>query len=208
MKDMKVTFSDTTRDYSTWLHEKNRSVLRSLCALLRDIPSVKENASFLVALSEALKVYALCNENLNGIYCKLVYDFLVEYNIEGYFYLQDLVHGTEGSSIMEDIMQNKRDEEILVLIAENKKENRGAIAERLARMPKLNSWATKVAADIECVHNGERTWNWFYDKHWNDASTFKLHFSKTAYRDLYDYFQSVDYMTADDAAGLTIEKTL
>jgi hypothetical protein len=44
MKDMKVTFSDTTRDYSTWLHEKNSSVLRSLCALLRDIPSVKENA--------------------------------------------------------------------------------------------------------------------------------------------------------------------
>ena len=208
MKDMKVTFSDTTRDYSTWLHEKNRSVLRSLCALLRDIPSVKENASFLVALSEALKVYALCNENLNGIYCKLVYDFLVEYNIEGYFYLQDLVHGTEGSSIMEDVMQNKRDEEILVLIAENKKENRSIIAERLARMPKLNRWATQIADDIERVHNGERTWNWFYDKHWNDASTFRLHFSKTVYRELYDYFQSVDYMTADDAAGLTIEKTL
>ena len=208
MKDMKVTFSDVTYDYAAWLHQKNSSVLRSLCALLRDIPAVKENASFLGALSEALKVYALCNENLNGIYCNLVYDFLVEYNIEGYLYLQDLVNGTEGSSIMEDVMQNKRDEEILVLIAENKKENRTAIAERLARMPKLNSWAAKIAADIECVHNGEHTWNWFYNQHWNDASTFRLHFSKTAYRDLYDYFQSVDYMTADNAAGLTIEKTL
>lgn len=205
MKDMKVVFSDATYDYSSWVHEKSGNVLLSLCGMLRDIPTLRENDSFLCGLNDALKIYALCNGNLNGICCKLVYTLLLENNIDGYYYLCDLIHGTERSTIMQDILQNKRDEKILELIEQNKKENRGAIAECFGRMSHKNRWAQQIATDIEYVHNGEQTWDWFYSKHWNDRNTFKPHFSNNFFRSLYEYFQSDDYKFADDEAGIIVD---
>lgn len=206
MKDMKITFSDAAYDYATWMHQKSSNVLRDLCCMLRDVPALKENDSFLSGLGDALKMYALCNGNLNGIYRNLVYTLLLEHNISGYHYLCDLVHGTDESAIMQDILQNQRDEKVLELIEQNKRENRSVIAEYLGRMTHPNRWVQQIAADIEYVHNGERTWDWFYSKHGNDRNTFKPHFSNDFYRSLYEYFHSDDYKYADNDAGI-VENT-
>lgn len=206
MKDMKITFSDAAYDYAAWMHQKSSNVLHDLCCMLRDVPSLKENDRFLSGLGDALKMYALCNGNLNGIYCSLVFTLLLEHNISGYQYLSDLIHGTEGSSIMQDILQNQRNERILELIEENKRENRSAIAEYLGHMTVHNRWTQQIAEDIEYVHNGERTWDWFYTKHSNDRNTFKPHFSNDFFRSLYEYFQSDDYKYADNDAGI-VEST-
>ena len=98
---------------------------------------------------------------------------------------------------MQDILQDKRNEDILELIEQNKKENRGAIAEQLARTTNPNRWVQQIAADIELVHNGEQSWDWFYTKHGNDRNTFKPHFTDDFFRMVYEYFQSEEYKNAD-----------
>lgn len=197
MKDIKIVFSDDTRNFAGWMHEKSSNVLRDLCDMLRDIPSLKENDGFLSALGNSMKIYALCNGSLNGICCDIVYTLLLEYNVNGYSYLEDLIHGTERSSIMQDVLQNKRDEKVLELIEQNKRENRGLIAEYLARMPQRNCWAEQIAGDIEYVHDGEQSWDWFYAKHGSDRYAFKPHFSSEFFRKVYEYFQSDEYKYAD-----------
>ena len=119
MKDMKITFSDDTRNFSGWMSEKSSNVLRDLCCTLQEVPSIKENDSFRCAIDDALKMYALCHGNLNGIRCDLVYALLMHHNINGYYFLCDLVNGTENGRIMQDILQDKRDEDILELIEQN-----------------------------------------------------------------------------------------
>ena len=202
MKEMKIIFSDDSRDFASWMHEKSSNVLRDLCRILQEVPAVQENDSFRYALDDALKMYALCHGNLNGIRCDLVYSLLMQYGISGYRFLHDLVHRTEESPIMQDILQNKRIEDILVLIEQNRKENRGKIAEQLALLSSQNRWVQQIAADLEYVHNGEKTWDWFYSKHGNDRNTFMPHFSNDLFRSLYEYFQSDDFKYADNATAI------
>ena len=197
MKDMKITFSDDTRNFSGWMSEKSSNVLRDLCCTLQEVPSIKENDSFRCAIDDALKMYALCHGNLNGIRCDLVYALLMHHNINGYYFLCDLVNGTENGHVMQDILQDKRDEDILELIEQNKKENRGKIAELLARTANPNRWIKQIADDIELVHNNEQSWDWFYAKHGNDRNTFKPHFTNDCFREVDEYFQSEEYKNAD-----------
>jgi len=196
MNNMKTTLSNAPSELYNWIHEQNSNVLLCLCCMLRDIPSLKDQDAFLVALRDALKMYAFCNGNLNGIYCNLVYLLLLEHHVPGYQYLEDLVHGTAHSFTMQEILQNKRDEKILELIEQNKKENRTLIAEHLARTTIRNLWVTQIADDIEFVHNGDRPWTWFYAKHCNDRSTFQIHFSGNFFRKVYEYFQSEEFKCA------------
>ena len=95
MKDMTIKFSDTSYDFSGWMKEKCGNILLSLCGTLRDCPEVMNTESFQIALDNALKTYALCCGNLNGIRCDLVYSLLTTYNSEGYFFLEDLISGIE-----------------------------------------------------------------------------------------------------------------
>ncbi len=197
MKDMKITFTDTSRNFACWMNEKSSNILRELCCALQDIPSNKESDSFRRAVDDALKIYALCHGNLNGIYCDLVYALLMQYNISGYYFLCDLLDGTKKSSIMQDILQNKSEMHILELIEQNKKENRTAIAEQLPQITTPNNWTRQIANDIEFVHNGEQSWDWFYAKHGNDRNSFMLHLSGGLIQQVYEYFQSEEYQNAD-----------
>lgn len=198
MKDMTIKFSDTSRDFSEWMKEKCGNILLSLCGTLRDCPDVMNTESFRFALDDALKTYALCCGNLNGICCGLVYSLLTTYNSEGYFFLEDLISGTKNSSMMQEAFQCERSEEILTLVEQNDKLNRTKIAGLLSRIAKPNRWTEEVANDLEFVHNGVQSWDWFYGKHHNDRHTFQPCFSNSQVREVYDYFQSDAYKTADE----------
>ena len=67
----------------------------------------------------------------------------------------------------------------------------------LSRIAKPNRWTEEVANDLEFVHNGVQSWDWFYGKHHNDRHTFQPCFSNSQVREVYDYFQSDAYKTAD-----------
>lgn len=198
MKDMTIKFSDTSYDFSGWMKEKCGNILLSLCGTLRDCPEVMNTESFQIALDNALKTYALCCGNLNGIRCDLVYSLLTTYNSEGYFFLEDLISGTKNSSMMQEVFQWEHSEEILTLIEQNNKLNRTKIAILLKRIVKPNRWTEEVADDLELVHNGVRNWEWFYDKHHNDRHTCQPYFSNSQLREVYEYFQSDAYKTADN----------
>lgn len=198
MKDMAIKFSDTPINFSGWMKEKCRNVILSLCGALRECPDVMNTESFRLALDDALKIYALCCENLNGIYNNLVYSLLITYNVDGYFFLEDLISGTKNSSMMQEVFQCERSEEILTLIEQNDKLNRTKIASLLSHIAKPNRWTEEVANDLELVHNGIQSWGWFYDKHHNDRHTRQPYFYNSQVREVYEYFQSDAYKTADE----------
>lgn len=198
MKNMNVTFSDTSFDFAGWTTEKCGRVLMDLCLVIRDHPEIANDDSFQDALDNTLKLFALCHGNLNGIRCNLVYEMLLQFNVEGYYFLEDLIHNTRAGSIMKHIMQSERDEKVLELIEANDKLNRTKIAELLAKSDSTNTWVSQVSDDIEYVHNGLKTWDWFYQKHCNDRNTFELHFSDDLIRQVYEYFHSDAYRDADD----------
>lgn len=200
MKDMTITFSDTSYDFSGWMKEKCGNILLSLCGTLRECPDVMNTESFQCALDDALKTYAFCCGNLNGIHCDLVYSLLTTYNSEGYFFLEDLISGTKNSSMMKEVFQYERGEEILTLIEQNDKLNRTKIASLLSRISSPNRWIEAIANDLELVHNGVQSWEWFYGKHHDDRHTFHPYFSNSLVHELYEYFQSDAYKTADKIA--------
>ena len=128
---MKVTFSDATCDFTGWTIEKCGRALASLCGVMRDCPDVVNNYNFQEALDNTLKLFALSNENLNGISCDLIYTLLIRFNTDGYYFLEDLLQNTKSGNIMKQIMQSERDERILELIEANNKLNRTVLAESL-----------------------------------------------------------------------------
>lgn len=204
MKDMTIKFSDIPYDYSPWVKEKCGNILLSLCETLRDCPDVMNTESFQFALDDALKIYALCCGNLNGIRCNLVYSLLTAYNSEGYFFLNDLIYGTKNSSIMQEVLQYEHIEEILALIEQNDKLNRTKIASLLSHIANPNRWTKEIADDLELVHNGIQNWEWFYGRHYNDRHACPSCFSNSQILEVYNYFQSDAYRTADEitAAGI------
>lgn len=187
---MKVTFSDTQRDFAGWVSEKCGYVLQSLCAVIRDYPDIVKNDGFQDALDNTLKLFAMSNGNLNGIYCSLTYTLLIRFDLDGYYFLEDLINNTKSGKIMRQIMQSERDEEILKLIEANNRLNRTALAELLAKSDHSNKWIATIIDDIEYVHDGSKTWEWFYDKHCNDRNTFIPQFSDDFIRQVYEYFNS------------------
>ena len=142
-------------------------------------------------------LYALTHGNLNGIYCALVYELLKRFNIDGCDFLRDLINGTKNGKIMQRVMQEERDEEILKLIETNKKSNRQVLAEKLSQSDQSNLWIRNLEDELEHVHMGEETWEWFYNRHCNDRNTFKPHFEDDFIRKVYEYFQSDEYRNAD-----------
>lgn len=203
MKDMEIRFSDVPYDFSPWLHEKCGNVLMGLCGILQENPGVENSSYFQSALFDALKIYALCCGNLNGICCELVDSLLLKYNIEGYYFLSDLINGTRRSSFMLEIVPDEHEERILELIEENERTNRTEIAQLLACIPHPSHWAKEIENDIEFVHNGEESWEWFYAKHGQDRNTFRatsfnsLLKEDSLIKEVYEYFQSDTYKSAD-----------
>ena len=54
---------------------------------------------------------------------------------------------------------------IIQLINENKKTNRTLIAVELSKIKKKDLLIQSIEEDIELVHQGEKSWEWFYNKH-------------------------------------------
>lgn len=197
MKNIKVTFSDTFHDFAGWTTEKTGRVLRGLSCVVGNHPELLDDDFFQEAFDNALKLYALTHGNLNGIYCALVYELLERFNIDGCDFLRDLINGTKNGKIMQRVMQEERDEEILKLIETNKKSNRQVLAEKLSQSDQSNLWIRNLEDELEHVHMGEETWEWFYNRHCNDRNTFKPHFEDDFIRKVYEYFQSDEYRNAD-----------
>ena len=190
MKNLKVKFNDDSRDFSGWAEEKTNNVIKSLCWMLRENSSLKDDFNFRCAIKDLLKLYALYSEILDVVNLDMLSKLILEYNFDGYEFLEDLIHDSKSSKLMKEIYQDERVEEILLLIEENTNENRTKIAELLAVCSLKNAWVERVRDDIEEVHQGRKTWEWFYQKHSDDRSTFKLSFNDSFIKEVYEYFKT------------------
>jgi len=189
MKNLKVKFNDDSRDFSGWAEEKTNNVIKSLCWMLKENSSLKDDFNFRCAIKDLLKLYALYSEILDIVKLDMLSKLILEYNFDGYEFLEDLIHDSKSSKLMKEIYQDERVEEILLLIEENTNENRTKIAELLAVCSLKNAWVERVADDIEEVHQGRKDWEWFYKRHCDDRSTFELKFTDCFIKEVYEYFK-------------------
>lgn len=190
MKGIKVTFEDDCREFSTWTLEKIENALRNLCWLINESPEIINQSSFCSSLDYTLELYALFNCDLHTISSECVYKLLKEYNIEGFYFLKDLINGTEKSKFITLIKQSIRDEQILCLIEENNKLNRTLLAEPLEQSYPKDEWLKSVIDDLEYVHHGEKTWEWFYNIHSEDRSQYQPRITDPLIMEVYDLLKS------------------
>ena len=199
---MKISFNYDSRDFTPWMQEKSDNLLSSLCCAMNNTPELCEDYSFLTALDEALKIFALANENLNGIHCNLISRLLTKYKKDGYDFLCDLIHNTDKGILMKKAYCCSQAENIIIMIENEDKGNRTELASVLSKIEIRNIWTEQIASDLEKVHQGECGWEWFCAKHHNDRALIKLDSDEQFIMKVYDYFQSEEYKNADKNISL------
>ncbi len=170
MDDLKIIRYGDCRNFASWTIEKLSNAISGLADLITECPNIKNSDSFHNALYYNLLVYGylvggLTDFTENGNFAWLILD----YGNDGFLFLKDLIYKSQQSEILKEINASKNDEiavnNIIQLINENKKTNRTLIAVELSKIKKKDLLIQSIEEDIELVHQGEKSWEWFYNKH-------------------------------------------
>ena len=170
MDDLKIIRYGDCRNFASWTIEKLSNAISGLADLIPECPNIKNSDSFHNALYYNLLVYGylvggLTDFTENGNFAWLILD----YGNDGFLFLKDLIYKSQQSEILKEINASKNDEiavnNIIQLINENKKTNRTLIAVELSKIKKKDLLIQSIEEDIELVHQGEKSWEWFYNKH-------------------------------------------
>ncbi len=170
MDDLKIIRDGDCRNFASWTIEKLSNAISGLADLITECPNIKNSDSFHNALYYNLLVYGylvggLTDFTENGNFAWLILD----YGNDGFLFLKDLIYKSQQSEILKEINASKNDEiavnNIIQLINENKKTNRTLIAVELIKIKKKDLLIQSIEEDIELVHQGEKSWEWFYNKH-------------------------------------------
>ena len=170
MDDLKIIRDGDCRNFASWKIEKLSNAISGLADLVTECPNIKNSDSFHNALYYNLLVYGylvggLTDFTENGNFAWLILD----YGNDGFLFLKDLIYKSQQSEILKEINASKNDEiavnNIIQLINENKKTNRTLIAVELSKIKKKDLLIQSIEEDIELVHQGEKSWEWFYNKH-------------------------------------------
>ena len=193
-KKIAVYTENDNRNFFGWTIEKVSKALSSLCRMVSNDGNIKNDTDFQLALSYTLSVYAYFHGDLTKISCEITEKLLFNYGYEGYLYLEDLIHETSNSLLLKNkrAIENEKEiaHNIIRLINENKPSNRTLIANELSKVNSTkNQWFIQIDNDIEYVHQGEKTWEWFYLKHYNDMYIQEKP-TDSFLQEVYDYFKS------------------
>ena len=170
MDDLKIIRYGDCRNFASWTIEKLSNAISGLADLITECPNIKNSDSFHNALYYNLLVYGylvggLTDFTENGNFAWLILD----YGNDGFLFLKDLIYKSQQGEILKEINASKNDEiavnNIIQLINENKKTNRTLIAVELSKIKKKDLLIQSIEEDIELVHQGEKSWEWFYNKH-------------------------------------------
>ena len=170
MDDLKIIRDGDCRNFASWTIEKLSNAISGLADLITECPNIKNSDSFHNALYYNLLVYGylvggLTDFTENGNFAWLILD----YGNDGFLFLKDLIYKSQQSEILKEINASKNDEiavnNIIQLINENKKTNRTLIAVELSKIKKKDLLIQSIEEDIELVHQGVKSWEWFYNKH-------------------------------------------
>jgi len=164
---IKICSSDNPNmDYMSWMLEKLENLIKDLLRTSLDDENIKS------AFSEAIKIYSLCTGK-NAVYNdKEIYRFILDNGVDGFDYVRYCLgitpeKGKLAIQLQRQIEDNKTMKTIKSLITPDKT-NRTLIYDLLRQIHQTNEWTDSIFVDADEVSNGNKTWDWFYNKHKDD----------------------------------------
>ena len=174
MGELHLTIIDeeTNRNFSPWVKEKLEIAIRSLCCISHknlsepDCDNLRSALLYNIDLLSAVTGKGkLCDDK--------VIDFIFQRGIDAFEYVEYIFKLTsrEGAYVRK-VKDNDAIDEIMQYITPDKA-GRTELHCIIARMEYKNYWVCRLEEDLEAVTTGEKTWNWFYDKHKDDKKESK-----------------------------------
>ena len=165
--ELKIYSADNPNiDYMPWVLEKLEYLIKDL------LKTSLDDENIVSALSEAIKIYSLCTGK-NAVYNdKEIYRFILDNGVDGFDYVRYCLgitseKGKLATQLQQQIEDNETMEKIKSLITPDKA-NRTLIYDLLRQIHQTNEWTDSIFVDADEVSNGNKTWDWFYNKHKDD----------------------------------------
>lgn len=169
MGELHLTIIDeeTNRNFSPWVKEKLEIAIRSLCCISHKNLSEPDCDNLRSALLCNIKLLSAVT-GIGKMCDRKVIDFIFERGIDAFEYVEYIFELTkyEGTYVRR-IKDNDAIDEIMQYITPDKA-NRTELLSIIAPMKYKNSWVCNIEDDLEDVTMGEKTWDWFYNKHKDD----------------------------------------
>lgn len=158
---------ETNRNFSTWVEEKLKIAIRSLCRMSHVNLSESECDNLKSALLYNIDLLSAVTGK-EEIRDERVIDFIFQRGVDAFEYVEYIFELTrnEGTYVRR-IKDNDAIDEIMQHITPDKA-NRTELLSIIAPMKYKNSWVCNIEDDLEDVTTGEKTWDWFYNKHKDD----------------------------------------
>ena len=167
---------DTGLEFNTWMTEKlNKAIMMSFLAKEQTIDknakeSIRMSLRYLLKIKFALRGK---NDNDGEWFINL---FL---NNDHKFFEKYINLATSTDFNKEErffISDHKVFEDVKCLIT--KEQNRTLLEEKLQQYENerinYNSWIKELQKDLEFVHQGQKKWKWFYEKHVGDQTPYTV----------------------------------
>lgn len=186
MSEMKLTIydEDTKQNFLPWMQEKIEHILTELLRISKhknktrkgtDNPIITDddiiNGNLDYAISDTIKIYSACY-GISELYSdRDIFKFICNNYIDGLEYVNYYFGiSSQKGKIHKLLEDNEELEQIQSLITPDKL-NRTLIHTHLAKLHYHNSWTEQISDDIEQVTYGEKSWDWFYNRHKNDVAS-------------------------------------
>lgn len=166
-----IVDNDGIYDYTAWLIEKFDRAIRSLAAVSQ-VKDICQNSDFTCAMYHLLNILSCLNGKLLRINGDELFPIIAQYGKDGYDFILDLFNGTHNGKIAKEIVDmentNKALATIFDLVRENIKTNRTLINCELDKIKFKDALILCLEDDLELLNQGEKTWEWFYEKYKNE----------------------------------------
>lgn len=151
-----------------WVVEKFNNAIRYL-ATLSQVEGVCQNDEFVCAMNHLLNILSCFNGKLLRINSRELFPIIAKYGEDGYDFILDLFNNAHNGKIAQEIIDmentNKALATIFDLIRENDMANRTLINCELDKVKFEDSLIWCLEDDLERLNQGEKTWEWFYEKY-------------------------------------------
>lgn len=154
-----------------WINEKFNHAIRHLAKVMQE-DDICQNSDFVSAMTYLLNVFSCLNGKLFRMNSNEILPIVQQYGEDGYDFIIDLFNNTHNGKIAQEIVDvestNKALATIFDLVRENVKSNRTLINCELDKIKFEDSLIWCLEDDLELLNQGQKTWEWFYEKYKNE----------------------------------------
>lgn len=179
---------ETKRNFKPWLEEKVIKAIEECFYAKENTESKAERCHIEEALKRLLTIYFAVNGKTKDV--EILENLFAKKNLKFFHKFQSVaLLDNKTDAVKIAIPETEVYEQIKKLITpENRRTQLAmAIQEYQNCHGKGNSWMEGILNDLELVHSGIKTWDWFYSKHKNDETCYEV----WTYKDLIDMEKEV-----------------